>query len=196
MPRFDENTRVKFPATVQFMRLGYEYQSLKDIELHPETRIALNRFKPAIERINGRKFSDAEISSLVGEILTVIKNNDLGKAFHTWLIHPVDRVRLIDFDNVENNDFCVVNELSFGKEGAEDTKEGSFRPDINVFINGMPLAFLEVKKPNNEGGIQQEFWINVWKSLNTRSSLILFKLFHSQTIWAMRMMMTLLWLRI
>ncbi len=157
MPRFDENTRVKFPATVQFMRLGYEYQSLKDIELNSETRIALNRFKPAIEKINGRKFSDDEISALVGEIYAVIKNNDLGKAFHNWLIHPVDRVRLIDFDNIDNNDFAVANELSFGKEGTEDAKEGSFRPDINVFINGMPLAFLEVKKPNNEGGIQMEF---------------------------------------
>ena len=157
MSRFDENTRVKFPATVQFMRLGYEYQSLKDIDLHPETRIALNRFKPAIERINGRKFSDDEILALVGDIHTVIKNNDLGKAFHNWLIHPVDRVRLIDFENVDNNDFAVVNELFFGKEGTEDTKEGSFRPDINVFINGLPLAFLEVKKPNNEGGIQEEF---------------------------------------
>ena len=157
MSRFDENTRVKFPATVQFMRLGYEYQSLKDIDLHPETRIALNRFKPAIERINGRKFSDDEILALVGDIHTVIKNNDLGKAFHNWLIHPVDRVRLIDFENIDNNDFAVVNELFFGKEGTEDTKEGSFRPDINVFINGLPLAFLEVKKPNNEGGIQEEF---------------------------------------
>ncbi len=157
MPRFDENTRVKFPATVQFMRLGYEYQSLKDIDLNPETRIALNRFKPAIERINGRKFSDDEISNLVGEIHTVIKNNDLGKAFHNWLIHPVDRVRLIDFENIENNDFAVANELFFGKEGTEDAREGSFRPDINVFINGMPLAFLEVKKPNNSGGIQEEF---------------------------------------
>ena len=33
MPVFNEDTRVKIPATIQFLRLGYEYQSLKDVEL-------------------------------------------------------------------------------------------------------------------------------------------------------------------
>ncbi len=157
MAVFNEDTRVKIPATIQFMRLGYDYQSLKDIELHQETRIAINRFKPAIERINGRSFTDAEISAIIDEIHMVIKNNDLGKAFHGWLVHPNDRIKLIDFDDAENNDFAVVNELTFGKDGSESDKIGSFRPDINILINGIPLAFLEVKKPNNEGGIQAEF---------------------------------------
>ena len=157
MAVFNEDTRVKIPATIQFLRLGYEYQSLKDIDLHQETRIAINRFKPAIEKINGRSFTDEEILTVIEEIHAVIKNNDLGKAFHNWLIHPGDRVKLIDFDNVQNNNFAVACELTFGKEGSESDKQGSFRPDVNVFINGIPLAFLEVKKPNNEGGIQAEF---------------------------------------
>ena len=157
MAVFNEDTRVKIPATIQFMRIGYGYQSLKTIELHHETRIAVNRFKPAIEKINGRSFSDAEIAVILEDIHAVIKNNDLGKTFHHWLIHPDDRVKLIDFENIKNNDFAVVNELTFGKEGNESDKSGSFRPDINILINGIPLAFLEVKKPNNEGGIQQEF---------------------------------------
>ena len=54
MAVFNEDTRVKIPATIQFLRLGYEYQSLKDIDLHTETRIVVNRFKPALERICGR----------------------------------------------------------------------------------------------------------------------------------------------
>ena len=157
MAVFNEDTRVKIPATIQFLRLGYEYQSLKDIELHKETRIAINRFKPAIERINGRSFSDAETLVLLEEIHAVIKNNDMGKAFYRWLTNPQDRVRLIDFDDLSKNNFAVVDELTFGKEGAESDKEGSFRPDITVLINGIPLAFLEVKRPNNEGGIQAEF---------------------------------------
>lgn len=157
MAKFNEDTRVKIPATIQFLRLGYEYQSLKDIDIHTETRIAVNRFKPAIERINGRSFSDEEIQAIIADILSVIKNNDLGKAFYKWLVNPQDRVKLIDFDCIENNDFAVVDELTFGKEGSESEKEGSFRPDITVLVNGIPLAFLEVKHPNNEGGIQAEF---------------------------------------
>ena len=76
MAVFNEDTRVKIPATIQFLRLGYEYQSLKDIDLHMETRIAVNRFKPAMERINGRPFSDEEITALLEDIHSVIRNND------------------------------------------------------------------------------------------------------------------------
>ena len=157
MAVFNEYTRVKIPATIQFMRLGYEYQSLKDIDLHTETRIAINRFKPALERINGRSYSDAEIQSILDEIHSVIRNNDMGRAFYRWLINPQDKPVLVDFEHIENNNFAIVDELTFGKEGAESEKEGSFRPDITVLINGIPLGFLEVKHPNNEGGIQAEF---------------------------------------
>ena len=157
MAVFNEDTRVKIPATIQFLRLGYEYQSLKDIDLHTETRIAINRFKPALERINGRSYSDAEINAILDEIYSVIRNNDMGRAFYRWLIDPQDKPMLVDFEHIENNNFAVVDELTFGKEGSENEKEGSFRPDINILINGIPLAFLEVKHPNNEGGIQAEF---------------------------------------
>ena len=157
MAVFNEDTRVKIPATIQFLRLGYEYQSLKDIDLHTETRIAVNRFKPALERINGRSYSDAEIQAILDEIHSVIRNNDMGRAFYRWLINPQDKLVLVDFEHIENNNFAVVDELTFGKEGSENDKEGSFRPDITVLINGIPLGFLEVKHPNNEGGIQAEF---------------------------------------
>lgn len=157
MSIFNEDTRVKIPATIQFLRLGYEYQSLKDIDLHTETRIAINRFKPAVERINGRSYSNAEINAILDEIHSVIRNNDMGRAFYRWLINPQDKPMLVDFEHIENNNFAVVDELTFGKEGSESEKEGSFRPDITVLINGIPLAFLEVKHPNNERGIQAEF---------------------------------------
>lgn len=157
MPVFNEDTRVKIPATIQFMRLGYEYQSLKDAELHNETRIDIKRFHSAVNRINDKEYSGEEIIAIVEDIHSVIKNNDLGKAFYQWLVNPQERPKLIDFENIDNNDFAVINELTFGKDGAEADKVGSFRPDITVLINGIPLAFLEVKKPNNEGGIQAEF---------------------------------------
>lgn len=157
MAIFNEDTRVKIPATIQFMRLGYEYQSLKDAELHNETRIDIKRFHSAVNRINDKEYSGEEIIAIVEDIHSVIKNNDLGKAFYQWLVNPQERPKLIDFENIDNNDFAVINELTFGKDGAEADKVGSFRPDITVLINGIPLAFLEVKKPNNEGGIQAEF---------------------------------------
>lgn len=157
MKKFNEDTRVKIPATIQFMRLGYHYQSLfaDDVNIDFGTKIFINRFKPAIEKINCREFSSEEIDSIIRDIDKLINYNDLGKAFYNRLIKPGDKAKLIDFDNIENNDFAVVDELPFAV--IENSEAGSFRPDINVLINGIPLAFLEVKPPNNEGGIQKEF---------------------------------------
>ena len=147
--------RVKIPATVQLLRLGYDYQSLREADVDFDIKIFINRFKPTLERINNREFSFDEIKEILMEINSVIKNNDLGKEFYNWFINPLDRVKLFDAENWDNNDFAAVDELPFSI--IEGTEEGSFRPDINILINGMPLAFLEVKKPNNEGGIQKEF---------------------------------------
>ena len=157
MAKFNEDTRVKIPATIQFLRLGYNYQSLKDdkLDIDFNTKIFINRFKPAIEKINKKELSFDETKALLEEINGLIKNNDLGREFYKRLINPQDKLKLIDFDNIGNNDFAVVDELPFSI--THDSDAGSFRPDINILINGMPLAFLEVKKPNNEGGIQKEF---------------------------------------
>ena len=155
MPVFNEDTRVKLPATIQFLRLGYSYQSLRDADVDFKTKIFINRFKPALEKLNSREFSFDDVKEILMDIDNVIKNKDLGKEFYNWLINPLDKVKLIDFDDITKNDFAVVDELPFSV--IEGSEEGSFRPDINILINGIPLAFLEVKKPNNEGGIQQEF---------------------------------------
>lgn len=155
MASFNEDTRVKIPATIQFLRLGYEYQSLKDADVDFNTKIFVNRFRPAIEKINGKTLSDEELLELLKDIDSAIKNNDMGKEFYSWLVNPTEKMVLIDFEHPEWNDFAVVDELPFSVAPNKD--EGSFRPDVNILINGIPLAFLEVKKPNNEGGIQQEF---------------------------------------
>ena len=162
MLHFNEDTRVKFPATIQFLRLGYEYQSLKGARIDFDTKIFIDRFKTSLERINKREIQNDELFALLAEINTLIKNNDLGKEFYKRLLSSEHPIRVIDLDDYSNNDFAVVNELPFSvKEG---TEEGSFRPDINILINGMPLAFLEVKHPDNSGGIQVEF--ERWKLCN------------------------------
>jgi type I restriction enzyme R subunit len=155
---FDENTRVKFPATIHFLRLGYSYRSYNDAiaagDIDKKTKIFKSSFKKGLEKINGKVFTDDDVQALIDKINLVISNNDLGREFYNWLINPGDKVKLVDFreDHIDDNVFEVVDELKFGEQ-----EEGHFRPDINILINGIPLAFLEVKKPDNEGGIQVEF---------------------------------------
>lgn len=65
MAAFNEDTRVKIPATIQFLKIGYEYQSLKDADIDFQTKIFINRFKPALEEINERDFSYDEIKEIL-----------------------------------------------------------------------------------------------------------------------------------
>ena len=155
MLHFNEDTRVKFPATIQFLRLGYNYQSLKNAQIDFNTKIFIDRFKGAIEKINCVTLSNEEVFALIDEIHTLMKYNDLGKELYKRLTSTEYDIKFIDFEDIHNNDFAVVDELPFSIK--EHTEEGSFRPDINILINGIPLAFLEVKHPNNSGGIQVEF---------------------------------------
>lgn len=77
MSVFNEDTRVKIPATIQFLRIGYDYQSLREADIDFNTKIFVNRFKPALEKINGREFTYDEIKMIINDIHAVIKNNDL-----------------------------------------------------------------------------------------------------------------------
>ncbi len=53
-------------------------------------------------------------------------------------------VKIIDFENVNNNDFLVVNQFTI-----KGTK-GNRRPDLIVFINGLPISIIELKNPADE----------------------------------------------
>ena len=100
---FNEDTRVKIPATIQLLRLGYNYQSIKNAVIDFDTKIFVDRFKIAIEKINQKNFSDTQIKSILTDIHNCLRNNDLGKEFYNWLINPIDKVKLIDFDDINNN---------------------------------------------------------------------------------------------
>ena len=146
--KFNEDSRVKIPAILHLTRLGYEYLSLKDNKWDESTNIFTDIFNDSIGRINP-DLSDYDISRLYAELSLTLENEDLGKAFYEDLISQSGS-RLIDFENFDNNSFHVVTELPCKKDDEE------FRPDITLLINGMPLVFIEVKKPNNLDGIQAE----------------------------------------
>jgi type I restriction enzyme R subunit len=58
-----------------------------------------------------------------------------------------ERVKLIDFDQPDNNHFLVVTQLWIQSTGAA-AKSGYRRPDILLYINGLPLVFIELKNSN------------------------------------------------
>lgn len=145
---FSEDSRVKIPCILHLVRLGYGYLSLKNAIWDEETNIFPEQFSEAIARINPELGTD-DVSRLLADVKLLLDNEDLGKAFYERLTERSGS-RLIDFENFDNNSFHVVTELTC-KNGDDE-----FRPDITLLINGMPLAFIEVKKPNNREGVLAE----------------------------------------
>ena len=145
---FNEDTRVKIPAILHLCRLGYKYLSLSKFKWNEKTNIFTDIFYESIRKIN-IGIEDDEIKRELEKIILSLDNEDLGKEFYKMLISS-SGIKLIDFQNFENNTFNVVTELTY-KNGDDE-----FRPDITLLINGMPLAFIEVKKPNNKEGILAE----------------------------------------
>lgn len=145
--KFNEDSRVKIPAILHLMRLGYQYIPFKDQQRIEENNIFPSIFVSQISNING--ISEDEAERLLDEINLELDYEDLGKKFFERLT-ATSGIKLIDFENFNNNSFHVTTELTC-KSGDEE-----FRPDITILINGLPLSFIEVKKPHNKGGVIEE----------------------------------------
>ena len=76
-----------------------------------------------------------------------------------------DVVKLIDFENFSNNDFLVVNQFTI--KGSK----GNRRPDLIVFINGLPLAIIELKNPADENADAAPFGRHPRRSYSQCGSL-------------------------
>lgn len=145
---FNEDSRVKIPALLHLTRLGYSYLSLKNTVWDENTNIFTDVFIESISKINPA-IDKSDCLKLLDEVSLLLDNEDIGKAFYERITER-SGIRLIDFENFENNTFNVVTELTCKKDDEE------FRPDITLLINGLPLVFIEVKKPNNQDGILAE----------------------------------------
>ena len=145
---FNENSRVKIPAILHLMRLGYAYIPLNQQSRREDTNIFEDIFVESLLRINPDNTKE-DILRLLDEISLELDYEDLGRKFHQRLT-ATSGIKLIDFKNFNNNSFHVTTELTC-KNGDEE-----FRPDITILINGIPLAFVEVKKPHNKEGIIAE----------------------------------------
>lgn len=139
---------------------GAERDSYDQVVLLRRLRDAIARLNPAVPP----QAQDEAIRKVTRlESPTLIANNH---AFHKMLIDGVeveyrredgsiagDQVRLIDFDRPENNEMFVVNQFTV-IEGQHNR-----RPDVVVFMNGLPLGLIELKNSADENA-------TVWTAFN------------------------------
>jgi type I restriction enzyme R subunit len=161
-----------------FKSIGYDYANGYDIapdgnipERSDYRQIILSgRLIEQLQKINPH-IPTATLEAVAQQISKpetpiLIKNN---KAFHSLLLQGVkvefkegeqsktDYVQLIDFTHVENNQFLVVNQYTI------TGSKGNRRPDVIVFINGLPLVVLELKNPADS---QADIW-SAYQQLQT-----------------------------
>ena len=146
--KFNEDSRVKIPAILHLTRLGYTYLSLKGLEWDASSNIVPSIFRKSVSSLNP-KASTHEIDNELSKLDLLLDNEDLGKQFYER-ITQTSGLKIIDFDDFNRNSFHVVTEYTCKKDDEE------FRPDITLLVNGLPLVFIEVKKPNNRDGILAE----------------------------------------
>ncbi|GAA8099638.1 type I restriction endonuclease subunit R [Helicobacter pylori] len=141
---YNEITRVQIPALMHLAKLGYDFIPTNSKENKPnldtDTNILIDSFTQAFERSNPTK----NAKDVLTEMKKRLNYDDLGKRFYEYLLKSEHQI--IDFDNPNNNLYEMMTELPYK----------SFRPDITLFINGLPLVNIEVKQPYAEQGIKEE----------------------------------------
>lgn len=164
MTRITENIIEAFAIDL-LDKLGYEYIYAPDIAHDGENPerdsyaqvLLLNRLQNAVKRINHNIPADAQAEA-IKEIQRIaspelLTNNE---TFHRLLTEGIpiskrvdgddrgDRVWLIDFKNPQNNDFVVANQFTIIENG------NNKRPDVILFVNGIPLVVIELKNAADE----------------------------------------------
>lgn len=154
---------MKFPTLMHLMGMGFKYVSLKGLktkyveapktEFDPLTNILTDYFTDAYCTLNPKaEKKDAE--DMLVKIQKSLQNDDLGRQFYNEILLNTGE-RIIDLSSpvnfYKNNTFQVATEMTCGSKDSDN-----YRPDITIFVNGLPLAFIEVKKENNHKGIQAE----------------------------------------
>ncbi|MBM2661300.1 type I restriction endonuclease [Helicobacter pylori] len=138
---YNEITRVQIPALMHLAKLGYDFIPAKNKPtLDTATNILTNSFTQAFERLNPTKNAKDSLT----EMKKRLNYDDLGKRFYEYLLKS--EYQIIDFYNPNNNLYEMMAELPYK----------SFRPDITLFINGLPLVNIEVKQPYAGQGIKEE----------------------------------------
>lgn len=136
-----------------------ERDDYRQVVLAGRLRAALHKLNPGIPP---QALEDAARELLLPNIPGLEQAN---RQVQRWLTRGVpvtyqrdgetlgENARLVDFANPANNDWLAVNQYSV--QGPHHTR----RPDIVVFVNGLPLVVLELKNPADEQA-------DIWKAYN------------------------------
>ena len=153
-----------------FKNIGYEYLSPEDafkergcdngnVILKNILENQMNKFNYFIYNDKKQKFSEENIKRAINDLDVPLINGYLtanekitekilkGEAYKEKVGSKSESFNIyyIDFNNIENNAFHITEEFEVKRQNTEE-KEKTRRPDLVIFINGIPLGIIELKK--------------------------------------------------
>ena len=174
---FSEDNISQIPALRLLINLGYKYLSAQeaiDLRENRESNVLLtNILRERLMHINDikigskkTKFEASNIDKAIQKLQEIPLAEGLVHAcnqIYNLLVfgHALEQsidgdkkshtMQYIDWENPANNHFHVAEEFSVMRTGRKDT----YRPDIVLFVNGIPLAVIECKSPTIKDPIKQ-----------------------------------------
>ncbi len=157
LPDFDEASVSQIPAVLQLVNLGYDYIPRREVAKHRESNgqyILRDIAFDALRRINDARVSDQSLVEAIADLERVKLDDGVIKASESIyanllcgraVVEFIDgrktspQMRFIDWENPANNVFHVAAEF-------EISEDANRRPDIVLFVNGIPFAVIENKK--------------------------------------------------
>lgn len=157
LPDFDEASSSQIPAILQLINLGYDYIPRNEVNNHRESKsqyILHDIAKKALRNINEDIISDKSIDEALYALEKTKLDDGMVKAsedVYSNLLGGVSvpeiingkktspQLRFIDWQNPKNNVYHVITEF-------EIEEDQNRRPDIVLFVNGIPFAVIECKK--------------------------------------------------
>lgn len=139
-----------------FQNIGYKHIYGPNIERDYYSPVYEDELKAALCRLNPRMPADG-----IGDALIKLKNFENAElvqknaVFMDYLQHGVevryfvkgeersDLVYLVDYKNPDNNSFIIANQWTF-------IENSNKRPDVLLFLNGLPVVLIELKSPSRE----------------------------------------------
>jgi type I restriction enzyme R subunit len=146
---YTEFSLVEKPIIEWLKKLGWKYISADDLKRDPEDPFDLPTLKDSIRRLNPN-LADDDIDKVVNQLRKISNDLSGNKEFLEWVKgerslvlkqgEKARTIKLIDFENLENNNLVVTNQFKFA--GYENVIF-----DIVLMVNGIPQVVIEAKTP-------------------------------------------------
>jgi len=163
-----------------FQNMGYRYVYAPDLERDFRSPLYEEELLSALHRLNPKMPEDAIADALFKlknfENAELVQKNEL---FMDYLQHGIEvryfvkgeersgLVYVVDYKNPENNSFVVANQWTF-------IENSNKRPDVLLFLNGLPIVLIELKSPSREETDASEGYLQIRNYMQEIPSMFIY----------------------